>query len=159
MTRTKKEHIKALKVHLTQGGATKLGDLHRAVDYAITQGMPFAPEQVEPVVGELLTEATRLVDGMIVAANEEAARYEARPDRWYVTGVPRGHQTSSILDAEWRIVFVPGEPETEQKHETALDHTPAGVRAHCLTCGWRSGLYPFADDARKVAAGHVAVQS
>ena len=51
------------------------------------------------------------------------------------------------------------EPETEQNHGTATHSNPVGTWAECLTCGWRSGLYPFANDARKVAAGHVAVQS
>ena len=152
--------------------ANDLASLTDLVVLAEESGAEWLPEQVEPVVGELLTEATRLVHRMAVVKGCVVWQYDHAVLVWRnaiddstISALSKAH--SQLLGG--RIVLVPsspltlkdyaGEPATEQNHETELDHTPAGVKAHCLTCGWRSGLYPFADDARKVAAGHVAVQS
>ena len=149
--KTRLEHIEVLRAAINKRATGAPVDY--IIDYAIENGMPVAPEQVEPVVGEMLTEATRLVDGMIVAANEEAARYEARSDRWYVTGVPRGHQTSWILDAEWRIVFVPGDPVTGQKHETKVIKV-VGMWDWRCTCGCHGRNYETRSAAEYWANRH-----
>lgn len=67
--KTRAEHEEAMRYRLRAEGhyeAVIPSTARDAIDYAIAHGMPVAPELVEPVVGEKLTEQTRLVDMMVV---------------------------------------------------------------------------------------------
>lgn len=131
----------------------------RMAGLAVEAGVEWLPVQVDPRVGDLLTEATRLVEDLAVVplTNNTVWQYAASDDRWYACDVAGSLRTRTLIGA--RIVFVPGEPVTEQKHETTVyvaawaDHPE--WRWKC-SCGWTNGYwYSTKSSAQYSADSHV----
>lgn len=106
--KTREEHIKAVSAATSRGGWGSI--LESLVDYAIENGMPVAPELVEPVVGEVLTEDTRLVDSMIVhlPGYRVCAIYNATEGWWDVSKISLSCSPEN-MGTTWHIAFVPKE--------------------------------------------------
>lgn len=103
--RTRAEHIEALQL---RGLVPPGSDLGSIVDYAIEHGMEFAPEQVEPKVGDELTEATRLVNDLAVVTLSDTVWQLNILLGWAAPDVAGRRTTEQVIDHGGRIVYVPG---------------------------------------------------
>lgn len=111
-----------------------------AADLAERAGVTWKPEQVEPRVGDLLTDDTRLMNDLgAVTSNNTIWQYYEPERLWYgCKGVGPRDTSSSMIRHGGRIVFVPGgspaEPETcptcSSPHPGVCEATEREIRAH-----------------------------
>ena len=72
-------------------------------------GAEFAPDLVEPVVGALLTENTRLVNGMaVIDGTERVWQYDASAEAWY-SAAPYTGRVPRLGMSGCSIIYVPKE--------------------------------------------------
>jgi hypothetical protein len=135
---------------------------HRVADLAERAGVEWLPEQVEPKVGDTLTEATRRRDLLAVADSDGRVwQYVDEILAWSSPHYTECEGSSRDLLSRFgpcSIVFVPGEPVTEQKHGTRVsrDGLLRGTFRWDCACGAYDHEYIAEATAQRDAAKHEA---
>jgi hypothetical protein len=132
-----------------------------AANLAETAGVEWLPEQIEPKVSDTLTEATRLVQDLAAVTLANTVWQCDDPNGlgvWVAGGVGWSITTADVIQHGGRIVFVPGEPVTEQKHGTRVirDGLLRGTFRWDCACGAYDHDYIAEATAQRDAAKHEA---
>ena len=110
---TKKEALEGIRRHV-YAGELRFKFFEDALDLIETMGVPFSPERVAPHRGDLLTEATELVDDMIVRTSDGYAyTYRDSHDMWFGMTNNFTMPTEYLIGRESVIRDVPGESDAE----------------------------------------------